>query len=642
MTSEKDTTSARPARHLQYRADIDGLRAVAVLPVVAFHVGISIVPGGFVGVDVFFVISGYLISSIILSEFQQGRFSVLAFYERRTRRIFPALIATLAVTSVLAYVYLLPAELVSFAGSLLAATFSASNFYFWMHSGYFDPAASQQPLVHTWSLAVEEQFYILFPLFLMIVRRFFPEHLRSSIVIVAGLSFAASAVGAFWDPATTFYLPHTRAWELLLGTILAMGVLPDLRTAVASNIASLLGLGMIGAAIFMFSERTPFPGLSALLPCVGAGLVIHAGGRAKPLINRLLSLPPLVFIGLISYSLYLWHWPLILFQWNYSLFFSGLSSAREKALLVVLSLVFATLSWWLIERPFRRGWLRLPARSLFAAAAFAVAAIFIVAIGAIALRGFPHRFSPREIEAASYIAYDPAGDYREGTCFTNDVAGEVNFRPDICLRHAGDKKNYLVLGDSYAADLPYGLSRVFPGANFLQATGAGCKPTLEETRATDPALRRCANLMKFIFLDYLKTNRNDAVLLAASWRDSDLAALAETLDWANRNKIKIVLFGPKVQYDAPLPRILVAAIRQRDPTLPDRHRPDTFEILDRKMSQLADSKHVPYISFFQRLCTHGACPSVDHEGHPLTFDIGHLTRWGSLVTAQSLRGMQWP
>jgi peptidoglycan/LPS O-acetylase OafA/YrhL len=627
---------------LRYRPDIDGLRAVAVLPVVAFHVGISAFPGGFVGVDVFFVISGYLISWIILSEFEQGHFSILSFYERRIRRIFPALVVMLLATAVVAFIYLLPVELEQFASSLLAAILSVSNFYFWFHSGYFDVAADQQPLLHTWSLAVEEQFYILFPLFLLLIRRFFPVNLRTGIIGLALLSLSISAVGAFRDPTTTFYLPHTRAWELLLGTILAMEVLPPIRNALVNNLASAVGLGMIIYAIFAFSAATPFPGLAALVPCVGTGLVIHAGRDGRTLTNRVLSLSPLVFVGLISYSLYLWHWPLIFFQRNDSILFAGFSSSTGKVLLFAASMILATVSWWFVERPFRRGPLRMPARPLFLSAAVATVTICSISIVTLLLDGVPSRFSPAEIQAASYLNYDPGSDYREGTCFINDGRGQADLKGDICLKQVRGRKNVLLFGDSYAADLWYGLTRSFGEVNFLQATGAGCKPTLAQARTTDVTLRRCAKLMDSVFFDYLAKNKVDALLIAESWRKDDLPALASTLDWANARGIKVILFGPKVQYDAPLPRILVATIRYSDPGLPDRHRPSSYETLDEEMSQLARSKGVTYISFFQLLCKQEACLHSDQAGHPLSFDIGHFTRWGSLVVAQKLRGFQWP
>ncbi len=313
--SEKN--DGRPAKAagsgLKYRADIDGLRAVAVLSVLAFHIGLSRFGGGFVGVDVFFVISGYLISSIIFADINASRFTITGFYERRIRRIFPALVAMLVVASVVAVIYLLPGELVDYAKSLLAATGSASNVYFWSHSGYFASPTSK-PLLHTWSLAVEEQFYISFPLFLLLVRRFWPQRLRTAVVALFFLSFVSSCVVVSRNADTAFYMPYTRAWELLLGTLLSLNIFPRLRLAWTRNVATLTGIGMIGWSVLFYSQETLFPGASALLPCVGSALIIWAGEGGTSLVGSALSWRPVVFIGLISYSLYLWHWPVIVLR----------------------------------------------------------------------------------------------------------------------------------------------------------------------------------------------------------------------------------------------------------------------------------------------------------------------------------------
>jgi peptidoglycan/LPS O-acetylase OafA/YrhL len=270
------TSDAKNTR-LSYRADIDGLRAVAVLLVVACHMGIYKCRGGFIGVDVFFVISGYLISSVILSEIASSQFSLFSFYERRIRRIVPALVVMLLATSFLAYRYLLPVEMEDFAKSLVASIFSQSNFYFWSQSGYFDAPAALKPLLHTWSLAVEEQFYVFFPLFLLAIRRFFPTRLRLSIVLIAILSFVASAIGAYLYPNSTFYLAPTRAWELLLGTLLSLKLFPEISGAVWRNGSTIAGITSILLAAVFFSSSTAFPGLAALAPCLGAALIIAGG-----------------------------------------------------------------------------------------------------------------------------------------------------------------------------------------------------------------------------------------------------------------------------------------------------------------------------------------------------------------------------
>ncbi len=612
-----------------YRADIDGLRAVAVLPVIAFHAGISAFSGGFVGVDVFFVISGYLISNRIMADLRDGNFEIRAFYERRIRRIFPALAAMLFCTSALSYMYLLPSELENFSKSLVAAALSLSNVFFWNDSGYFAASSETQPLLHTWSLAVEEQFYALFPLCLLLANRFSKGSLRITLTFLIALSFCASSVQAFLGQTGGFYLLHSRAWELLLGAVIAGGSIPSFRKGLFSQCSAVLGLGMIMGAVFVFSKDTPFPGMAALIPCIGAALIIHIGRTTDTLTSRLLRKPPLVFVGLISYSLYLWHWPLIVFQKNESILFSGLSSAASKALLVCICFVPAILSWWLIEKPFRSG-----PTSIFAG--FGVTTGLVAAIGIAGWfeNGFPDRFSPAEIEMASYLTYDPAPDYRAGVCFVMDNSDKVD---ESCLRSIEGRKNYILVGDSFAADLWTGLTNIFPDVNLMQATGAGCRPTLAQATSTDVRQRRCATLMNYIFSDYLLNTKVDAVLLAGSWREDEIASISSTLDWTAKRGIKVILFGPKIQYDAPLPRILVSAIQVGDKTLPDRHRPTSFEKLDKLLSAVAYSKQVKYISFFSLLCKEELCTHTDGLGRPMAFDTGHFTKFGSSLVAERLQ-----
>lgn len=350
---------------LKYRPDIDGLRAIAVMSVIAFHAGMNRASGGYVGVDVFFVISGCLISSIVFSEIAASHFSVIGFYERRIRRIFPALFAMLAICGVFAMVYLLPTELVAYCKSMLAATFSMSNLYFWKHSGYFDSPTSQ-PLLHTWSLAVEEQFYISFPLFLVVVRKFFPKRLRASVISLFFASLITSAIVVSRSEETAFYMPFTRAWELLLGTLLSLSVLPRLQSARLRNLAALAGIAMITFSVVGYTQQTLFPGFSALVPCVGSALIIWAGEGGSSLVGAVLSWRPVVFVGLISYSFYLWHYPVIISrQMGILTGISAVTSWHSSALLsphrfdvlleVALSFVLAVLSWRFVERPFRKG-----------------------------------------------------------------------------------------------------------------------------------------------------------------------------------------------------------------------------------------------------------------------------------------------
>jgi len=623
---------------VKYRPDIDGLRAVAVLLVLAYHVGIYRLRGGFVGVDVFFVISGYLISSIILSDLDSSRFSIVTFYERRVRRIFPALFVMLISTAVLAYKFLLPSEFVDFGKSFVASTFSFSNLYFLQRSGYFDAPAAMKPLLHTWSLAVEEQFYVFLPLFLVCIRKFFPNKQRIIIVFAALTSFSVSAVGAFRSHDATFYLAHTRAWELLLGTLLAMNCFPAISGTLWRNVASLWGVVSILLAGFLFTSRTVFPGASALLPCVGAALIIAAGKSGKTVVGRILSFRPIVFVGMISYSLYLWHWPLIVFQGADGLLTKGLSPKLTKLVVIVVSFALATLSWRFVERPFRDRRFDISRANVFRLASAVAVLLLILGTGIVFTNGFPSRYPEEAVKIASFLDNTDAktdAQYRAGTCFLTSKDTFKDFNPSVCLQESNRMRNVLLIGDSHAAQLWFGLSSVFSDVNLMQATASGCKPTLDQSHSVE---QKCSRLMKYIFSDYLKTHHVDTLIVAARWDHDDIEALPKTLRWVQSLGTEVVLFGPIVQYDSALPRLLAMSIRSNDATIPALHRVAYYERLDADMSKLAQADPgVRYISYFKILCRQSACLEYAGAGVPLQSDYGHLTSGGSVLVATKIR-----
>ena len=623
-----------------YRADIDGLRAVAVLLVFAYHLGTARVRGGFIGVDVFFVISGYLIGSIILNEIAASRFSLLSFYERRVRRIFPALFVTLGVSAILAYRFFLPAEINEFAKSLLAATFSFSNVFFYHQAGYFEGAAAMKPLLHTWSLAVEEQFYIFLPLFLLTLRRFTLAKRRILVLLVALVSFSVSAWGAFRSPDAAFYLAHARAWELLLGTLIALDLFSRFSNVIWRNAASLAGLAMILVAAVLYDKTTPFPGLAAAAPCFGAALIIAAGRGGESWVGRALSLSPIVFIGTISYSLYLWHWPLIVFQGASGLLAQGLSPKSAKLVVLGISFVVATLSWRFVEQPFRDSRQKLPRPRLFQIAATAAAVLAVFGITALATRGFPARYPSEAVRIASFLENsDPntEAQYRVGTCFLTSRNPHAKFDPAVCLKNVSGKRNELLIGDSHAAQLWFGLSSVFRDINFMQATASGCKPTLEQPMGAD---QRCRQLMDYVLQDYLRGHSVDSVLIAARWDKADLPRLQRTVLWLKKQGIRVVLFGPMVQYDSALPRLLAISIQQNAPGIPADHRVAYYETLDQEMARLAsETLDVSYISYFKLICHQGSCLEYAAKGVPLQSDYGHLTGDGSVLIAGKIRDL---
>ena len=341
---------------MKYRAEIDGLRALAVLPVILFHAGFEWFSGGFVGVDVFFVISGYLITTIIISEMAEGKFSIVNFYERRARRILPALFFVMLACLPFAWLLLTPSDLKDFGQSLVAVSTFSSNILFWWESGYFDTAAELKPLLHTWSLALEEQYYILFPVFLMLTWRLGIK----TILILLSIVFLISLGVAVWGTqyaahpkiiSGAFFLLPTRGWELLIGVFAAFYLKYNthLKSHTVNQMLSLLGFGMIAYSIIAFDKTTPFPSLYALIPTIGTGLLILYA-VPKTFVHRLLSLKYIVGIGLISYSAYLWHQPLLAFARHK---IEGDVAELHLIILCITSLLMAWFSWRFVEKPFR-------------------------------------------------------------------------------------------------------------------------------------------------------------------------------------------------------------------------------------------------------------------------------------------------
>jgi peptidoglycan/LPS O-acetylase OafA/YrhL len=619
--------------HLSYRPDVDGLRAVAVLLVLGDHFKTHF-SGGYVGVDVFFVISGYLISAAILKEMENGTFSIVNFYERRIRRIFPALIVMLLGACALAYRYLFPTELADFARSLLAAMFSVSNFWFWHQAGYFDAPSAFKPLLHTWSLAVEEQFYIFFPIFLVSIRRFAPKQLKAAIFGFAALTLALAVFYVKRDATAAFFFSPLRAWELLAGTIVSQRYLPAIRGAMGRNLATLGGILLIVVPSLRYTALTPFPGWAALPPCLGAALIIAGGETGTSLVGRMLSLRSVVFIGLISYSLYLWHWPVLVFQ-----SIGGLVAQlpeydrRLKLAMFAISIVLGYLSWKFVETPFRKGRLRPGRRSLFAVNGIAVALVTLLGVGMLASNGLPGRFPPNALQAASYLNYQMKEPFREGKCFIGSDNTFADFDKSACMTESDSKPNVLLLGDSEAAQLWPGMRQAMPQVQTLQATAAFCKVFVEEPPTVRPA---CRDLAQFAFGDYLLTHRVDAVFYIGHWFEVDLPRIAESILWMKEHGIRVFLFGPVIDYDDLFPRVLATALRDHRPDSIAAHIVPEPRLLDAKLKSLAGEQwHVPYISYFDNLCTPD-CPWYGAPGVPLLFDERHLTAAGAVLFVKSM------
>lgn len=457
----------------QYRNDIDGLRALAVLPVVLFHIGFPAFSGGFVGVDIFFVISGFLITKSLDEEIRHGSYSIAQFYVRRIRRIFPAYFALICIVSLVAVALQLPDDLKDYGSSLAATSVYVSNITFWLGSGdYFGVKSEFQPLLHTWSLAVEEQFYIVFPIILIVAARYGNRAWSKGAValcFIASLALGIYATQA--APVASFYLLPTRAWELLAGSLLALGVAGTPRRVALAEAASVAGLLLIVAPIFLYSAHTPFPGLAAIPPVLGAALILYAGtGEHKTAIARLLSHPVPRFFGLISYSLYLWHWPIIVFLRTYFLDLD----LPLRLLVLPLSVAAATVSWRYIERPFRKPRAPVSRRRLFVTTAVLTAAIGGTGL-AFARDGLPWRVSREIVTIADKATYQ--GPPRLcGSAFAKRRTPAT-----VCVRGApGAEPSLLVIGDSHADALAQTVFEAAgqAGRSGYQISDTGYRPLL--------------------------------------------------------------------------------------------------------------------------------------------------------------------
>lgn len=487
---------------LKYRADIDGLRALAVLPVILFHAGASWLPGGFVGVDIFFVISGYLISSIILREVQAGQFSFIRFYERRIRRIIPALLVMLLVTVSVFQVISLPDQAVGVSESGIAALLSLSNFYFWGESGYFSPTAEFMPLLHTWSLAVEEQFYLVFPIILIALCKL-RIPIKGCLIVGTIAAFTASLWLSVNKPSVAYYLLPARAWELAIGAVLATGAIPRVKSELFKESLPMLGIGLILFSIFFIRSDMVFPGWVALIPCLGAALVIHSDGSSW-IARKVLMYRPVVFVGLLSYSLYLWHWPVLaalrVSTANIHLQFELAVAA------IAATFVLAWLSWRFVEQPFRKrdG---ISVRVSFGTLGGGVTALALVSI---IYAGFPARLAePARVALAAKQDVDPfrapcgGFDNRDGCRFGN---------PDEAV-------TYAIIGDSHAAAIRPAVeaSDWAEGRAGTLYWKSGC-PLLDGAKRTDhPRHNECSSFRAKVFEVIETSPEIDTVILGGRW-----------------------------------------------------------------------------------------------------------------------------
>ena len=599
---------------MKYRAEIDGLRAIAVLPVILFHAGVTQLSGGYVGVDIFFVISGFLITGILSREIEGGNFSLLGFYERRARRILPALFVVLATTSVLGALILLPYELEFLGRSLIAVVFFVSNVLFWQESNYFAASAEFNPLLHTWSLGVEEQYYILFPIFLWMVWRWRKKSVVPLIGLLTVLSFGLAEYLSTEMPSANFYLLPTRAWELLAGSLAALYLLhrPTL-TGHLADAVGVLGLAGILVSIFAYDAATRFPSAWTLVPVLGTvGILVSASPQTW--VGKLLSYRPFVGIGLISYSAYLWHQPL--FAFARILDTEQHPSTWEMLLLALLSLILAWLSWRFVEQPFRRKE-AFTRKCIFSMSGIGGASFIALGTAAIFMHGWPQRFPENQRE---WISTGPS-EYGE---YVRSAYRSVNRSP-----LAADRPNLVIVGDSFSQDFynilqsaeafeGYAISAIYVPARCQIHFGLSEEIVEEHTAAEDFQLCSKRRLTQK-HADTLKSA--DIVVLAARWQSWSAEYLKQTLNHLDLNAQVIVIGSKSFEKNR---RALLAYSPDHVEiarTMPETSVLQSTEILERSLEK------DQFVNLVNIVCMEG-CPLFTPEGDLLSYDGLHLTPEG--------------
>ena len=534
-----------------YRRDIDGLRALAIIPVVLYHTHLAGFGGGYVGVDIFFVISGFLITGILAREIERGDYSLIRFYERRARRILPALFVMLAgVLAAASWLYV-PGDFEGVPRSALAALGFVSNVWFFAHSGYFAAPAEAMPLLHCWSLAVEEQFYIAFPWVLWLCATRAPRWRVPAVALAALVSFGWAWAKQSSADGFAFYMLPPRAWELFAGALLALDAVPPLRSRALREAASLAGLALIGFAVFSYDRHTVFPGVAALPPVLGAGLLLYSAPGTW--VGRLLSAGPLVGVGLISYSLYLWHWPLIVFT-EYATD-AKLAGAMRFAV-IGAALAFAWASWRFVERPFRDG-KRYDRRQIFRLSAAGIGLLAAVCCAMLPLGGWGQRFSP---QVNQLIAGTQDFSPLRAACLNKQIGGP---RPQ-CTIGAKVAPTALLWGDSHGVELSWALGRQMGqhGGALIERTRASCPPVLGYSPASDPD---CAAFNADVLDHIIHTPTITRIYMAGFWaslayRQPDMPQkITATITALRAAGKRVTIIGPVPPQGFTVPRRLAHA-----------------------------------------------------------------------------------
>lgn len=630
-TSAIARSTNRP--HVQgfpYRADIDGLRAVAVLSVFAFHLGLlRFAGGGFLGVDIFFVISGYLITQIIAHEIRISKFGIANFYRRRALRILPALIAMLILVIAASLFILPPIEIIALGKRVIGADFSVSNIQFYLSpNGYFFDDFNARPLLHTWSLGVEEQFYLIFPMLLIAAHKFMRKRLIPAVIILGLSSFAISIWSLRTDPNGAFFLLPSRFWELMLGSAIALSVIPFPKNRMLAELFAAVGLSLVLLSVTTTNENN-LTLYWAIGPCLGTALLILSGQSQQTYVARLLSFRPIVWIGLISYSLYLWHWPIIVL----SRIGLGMQFTLEvRVAIIAISFALAIISWYVIERPFRQTSKMVPNSIVFAGGGAAVVTTALIGLCLIYYVGFPSRFSADANRISGYLNPVEINALKATDCFI--TAPNQHFDWNACLGSETKKGRVILFGDSHAADLLAGLSHKLQRDNLREVTATYCRPLIS---IYSKGLPFCADIVGQFFRTYLQSRHDrDTIIISERWSPDELPAIRDTLTRLRETGARVILVGPIPEYITALPRLEFLSVVWNRPSLVNASLAQGFRAQDLALKRMSALEHIHYVSLVDEFCNASQCRAYVSHDVPLLFDTDHLTTEGSIFVSSLL------
>lgn len=607
---------------------IQGLRALAVVSVLLFHAGVPWVKGGFLGVDIFFSISGYVITLLLQKELLSGHFSFFSFYEKRAWRLLPALAVCLVSTSFI-FSLLTPSPYdKGLTESLLFASFGVSNFYFSNGVDYFD-SGTLNPVLHTWSLGVEEQFYFIYPLFLYLVHKS-PSLVGSTrkkliligCLILIGLSFAVFKTSS--EKMDAFYFPWLRAWEFLGGSAVAiLGAKRENNSRAGA--ATYSGAVLLILVLLFYSEDLLFPGLGAVVPVIATMLLLY-GSNQKNLINDFLSCKPNLLIGNASYSIYLFHWPVVCLV---AMFFS-LGNGYVQILVIMCSLVLGVISWHCVEKKLST----VRFKTLFSWRAISPILLMLVTASSVLLAASTTKYYWNlHPMAISYFGESVENNdyYKPGACFITSVTLFSQYSPDECLAISPGKENVLVMGDSLAANIVSALREQYPSKNFMQATAVEFRPG--NKNVWPDYARELWEVLNQRLLSNNTNANNVTLLLTARWRREDLPPLLDFVEAMKSKRIKVIVLGPLPEYYGSVPMILAHTHLFGFEIMHRLFKKERLSVDDYFRREL--ETRVDYISVLSLLCPDAKC-LLERNGKSLYFDKVHYTRDGARYFASKL------